>query len=106
MRRTVQMLVMGAGLFLPTACVTGSEVTHEQAFQACKQYTGTEKFNTCTREKINAYNAEKSARAEDFKTLRDDCDHKRAEAGARGADPDKVSCHGDSPLEYVLDGVN
>lgn len=106
MRAVISTLLLGTALVLPGGCVTGSELAKEEAFQACRNYAGTDKFSACAAEQRAAYTSKQTQRAAEFEKLQSDCDDKRAKAAALGASTDDVLCQGDSPLQYAIDGVN
>jgi len=89
-----------------SGCATGAERANSYAFQSCKALSGTTDFKRCTSDKQDEYAAAQAKRAAEFQKVQAACDDKRAKASAMGGDSAKLACHGDSPLQYALDGVN
>ncbi|HBH91031.1 hypothetical protein [Ponticaulis sp.] len=75
-------------------CISTESYSRDQAYSACRS-EGVTDMNECIRDRMAQYSEERMAAVEERQRRENECNQRRAEAGARGVPHDQVRCDGE-----------
>lgn len=93
----VKPIIAAACALTMAGCISTESYSRDQAYSACRN-EGVTDMNECIRDRMAQYSEERMAAVEERQRLENECDQRRAEAGARGVPHDQVRC-GDSVFD-------